>query len=277
MIPEVETPEQLVAVLQKLLEQRRFDTATDLVRDVNERFPESPVAHHAAGLAWERTWIESRAEGGNPPLSHYEKAEAHYRRAMDLDSKNRLMHGERLFACVFVMGTQGSDTNRLREAVKLADKLGAELPETKRESLQRDAATAASALARVTRSEEDWADVAQRFDELRIPEDGGREAYFHHHYHGMARRELARLHDSQSLLQEAIDSFRQALALSNAPALEYLLADCLLQLQNPVEAELNEARELVAGLREKNPKDPLVEGVTRRLALRTQMQEKGGS
>lgn len=269
-LPDASTSSELVAVVQQLLNERRFDDAIACIDLVDEGFADDPVAQHLAGLVWERTWMERTAEGLRPPLDHYAFAAERYRRAAELDAPNRALHVERLFACVFVLGTQRNDPEMLREALGLADELAAEAEGDARQAILREAAVAATGLARATRSAEDWTEAERRHDAVEQPPPG-RETFFFHYYRGMAKREAAALRTDEFALREAVAAFRRAREVDTNPALEYLLADCLVQLQEPSEAELDEARDLVAGLASRNAGDKLVRGLSERLALRAKL------
>lgn len=269
-----ESSEDLARKVQELLDARDFDGALALVKSVDDDFPDDPLAHHLAGLVWERTYIEGSAEGAPPPLTHYEKAEHHYRRAMKLDAANSALHAERLYACLFILGTQFGSLARLQEALGLADTMSAELGPEGNNAYEREAVIVASAIARHTQKGEDWEEASRRFDLVAPPEGGGREAYFFHHYRGLVKRELARSQDRQDFLLEAIESLRAALELHPSRGIEYLLADCLAQLQKPSRRDVLEMMELAAKLEAGSPADVLVRGLAERCRLRARSFEE---
>lgn len=266
----IRTSAELVAHVQRLLDERRFDEAIACETVVDERFADDAVAQHLIGLVWERTWLERTAEGLRPPLDHHAFAAERYRRAAELDDANRLLHVERLFACLFVLGTQRSDAGTLREALALADELAAAAEGPAREAILRESAVAASGLARVTRAADDWLEAERRHDAATEPPPG-RETFFFHYYRGMAKREAAAIRSSEQALREAVAAFLRAREADTNAALEYLLADCLLQLQEPSAAEIDLADELVAGLLARSPDDRLAKALAERHAARLRL------
>jgi len=258
--------------VEALLHNRQVNEAIEKVSVIDEEFPDNPLAMHLAGIVWERTYLELNAQGQNPSLIYYEKAEQYFRKALQLDPSNFGLHGERLYACLFVLGTQKDDLDRLRESYHIADVLSQSPEEMIAQNYKHEKAIIASGIARLTQLKDDWEAADSEFEDLECP-DQGRERYFFCYYRALVKRALADILQDQNYLIEAIDSFRKAIAESRIRTIEYLLADCLLLLEKPDPIDQSEMKEYVNSLLERYPHDPLVEKLGQRYHMRLKLLE----
>ncbi|MBX3730660.1 MAG: hypothetical protein KF858_15900 [Candidatus Sumerlaeia bacterium] len=270
------TPEELLAFVQERLHDRDLDAAGRAVADVPTCFPDSPLANHIEGFVWEQTYLEQRALGEPASLELYERAEAGYRRALACAGDDtRETHLERLFACLFVLGTQYEDRARLDEALRVASERAASTDGAVREGCQRDCATVATAIARKSQDLADWDRARASFAATREPAEA-REALFYHYYRGLTSRALGQAHADQATLREAVGAFQAARAHGSVPGLDYLLADCLLQLQEPTAAEVLEMKSLVPELVASRPGDKLLGILAQRWHARQELLKGEG-
>lgn len=248
MTPEFATAEELVAYVEGCLGEGDHDAAQKAVSLVGEQHPDSPLAQHLAGLVWERAYLDQNAAGQKPPLELYRKAEHHYRRACELDPDTPGMHMVRLQTCLFVLGTQWRDVERLREATGLALQIRDFMEGTESAFFGRQAAVCAGALANITHEQEDYDRAEEYFDDAEMPQDD-REDYFFHHFRGMLKRMIGQREQDPARLRQAIESFVRARATTGSVrGMEYLLADCLVQLDDPDAEEVRLMDETVRGL-----------------------------
>ena len=226
------SPDALVAAIQQAINRAQPAEAVALARGVEQAFPQSAAAHHAAGLAHEHHFLDQQAAGERPATDAMEAALALYRRAAALQP----------------------------DALSLADRVGEEQP---RGEFLRAAGVAASNRARLTRRDEDWTRAEQLL--LAAPAPGpGREAFFHDYYLGVALREAGQRASDPDRLRRAARHLTAALMDQRTPALVYLLVDCLLQLPDPHPHELEALSRLVPDLAAAAPEDPLAAGAAKR-------------
>ncbi|MCB2157030.1 hypothetical protein KQI84_19295 [bacterium] len=267
-----QTPEELVKFIETRLERGELDAAIESVADVDSRFPDSALAHHVAGLVHERAYIEWNARGETPELSLYEEAERQYRIALELEEHDEFLHLERLYACLFVLGTQHNDADRLREAQAAALRL-LDTEDREIEAIySRESAIVTAALARTANDPAEWDRAEQLFNEA-IEPVSGREVFFFYYYRGLTTRELAQREQDQERFRKAAGYFRQAGAQGTNRALEFLMADCLVQLEEPTKEEQQGAENLVGVLMDINPADPLIESLHKRWEIRKKLLE----
>ncbi|MEQ8819105.1 MAG: hypothetical protein RLY93_02595 [Sumerlaeia bacterium] len=272
---EFPSPEAAVDVMGRLLDEGKAQEALAFVDPIAAQFPDSPVAQHLCGLVCERTYIELTALGKAADFNLYRQAEHFYRRAaaLETDEGAQNVHRERLYAAVFVIGTQQSDPERLREAYDLALELADTSEEvTIREKYGREAAIVATAMARVSRQDADWRRAERLFSESKAPFDE-RETYFFHYYQGLVARELGQRLEDEARLASAADRFRRASSIQTSRGVDYLLADCLIQLSSPNPEDLSDMDRIVAELMAANPDDPLVASLKKRYELRKRLLE----
>ena len=270
---DFQTPEELVKYVEHLLEQGGIDDALEAVENVDERFPDNALAQHVAGLVHERSYIELNARGESPELGLYERAEHHYRRALALDEQDELLHLERLYACLFVLGTQRNDADRLREAQQTALRLLNTEDGEVEAIYSRESAIVTAALARATREQDEWDRAEQLFDEAVDPVSG-REVFFFYYYRGLTTREIAQRGQDQERFRKAAHYFNKAASQGSSRAIEFLMADCLVQIEEPAKEEQRAAERLVASLMDVNPKDPLIESLHKRWEIRKKLLER---
>lgn len=268
----LDTPEALTKHVETLLQERKIDDAVAAVSIVEEKFPDSAVALHLAGVVFERAYLELNAEGQSPSLVYYEKAEQYFRKALELDPEHMLMHSERLYTCLFVVGTQKGDLAKLQESYEIANVLSQSDEELIAENYKHEKAIIRSGIARITGDVKDWLKAEEEFEELECP-NSGREKYFFCYYKGMVKRTLSDLHEDQGLLIEAIHAFRGAMAESRIRTVEYLLADCLIQLEQPDPVDQSEMKEYVLSLTNRFPNDPLITKLFERWQVRLRLLE----
>jgi tetratricopeptide (TPR) repeat protein len=265
-----ESTEALVQAVQGYLNQQQLAEAQEAIACVDEDFADDPLALHLAGLVWERTYLEMAARGERPGLELYERAESYYRRAMAADPDNAEIHCERLFACLFVLGTQRNDPNRMQEGLELAMSLAQQSEDPELSAIfDREAAILATGLARLSQEPADW-DLANALFDKAVEPAAEREIYFFHLYRGMVKREAAQRTGDGEALNQAIASFRRSWGIESTRGLQYLLADALLQLDDPGPSDLRDAGELVTALTRDAEDDVLVQALKRRYELRTQ-------
>jgi tetratricopeptide (TPR) repeat protein len=270
------TPEELLAFVQERLRDRDLDAAARAVADVPTCFPESPLAHHIEGFVWEQMYLERRALGEPASLDLYEGAEKAYRRALACaGADTRETHLERLFACLFVLGTQLEDSDRLDEALRVARERADAAEGAVREACLRDCATVATAIARKSQDLADWERARTLFEATDEPTEA-REALFYQYYRGLTARALGQANADQQTLRQAVGAFRAARAHGSVPGLDYLLADCLLQLQEPTAAEVLEMKALVPELVASRPGDRLLAILGQRWRARQELLEGEG-
>jgi tetratricopeptide (TPR) repeat protein len=270
--PRFETTEDLVRTVQGYLNHQQFDEAQEAITVVESDFAHDPLALHLAGLVWERTYLEQSAQGIHPDLELYERAEGYYRRAVDADPENAEVHGERLFACLFVIGTQRNDPGRMHEGLEIAMKLRDATDDPELAGIyERESAILATGLARLSQDPKDWDLADSLFGKAPEP-SAERELYFFHLYRGMVKREVAQRTGDPGALDEAVRSFRRSWSIDTSRGLQYLLADCLLQLDEPGPADLRDAGELVMALTQDSEDDLLLQGLRRRYDIRLKSQ-----
>lgn len=261
------TPDEFVVAMQRRLEDRDFEAAKDLARRAAEWFPDHPAAQHAAGLAWERAAVERAALGHGPAIDHYRAALGHYRRAADCEGGDPRLHLERVYACLFVLGSAERSRSLLDEAHALAERLADTPDAEERARYLREVAILRTAIARESGEPADWRLAAGLFAQAEEP-DPGPEAYFYFFYRGMAERQAGQEAGDEEQLRSAARCLVRALESHATRGVQYLAADCLLQLGDPTGAEITLTRALVDGLQASSPTDPLVEGLARRWELR---------
>ena len=266
----ISSPLELSQITQQLLENRELEKALKVVGIVDEKFPREPIALHLAGIVWERAFLEYAALGKNPSLIYYEKAAQYFERALQLDAEQFALHAERLYTCLFVLGTQKSDLNRLRRSEQLALELVQTTDELLAENYRQELAIIKSGIARITQELPDWEHAGEAFDAIECPESG-REKYFHCYYKGIVKRSLAEFHQDQQYLLEAIAAFRSALGEARLRSVLYLLADCLVQLEKPDAIDRSEMREYIPELVRNSPQDTLVQSLEARWHLRLKL------
>ncbi len=262
--------EELAHYVQTMLGMREFDKAISAIQNVDSEFPDDPIVQHLAGLVWERTYLERNAEDKAPGLDLYESAERHYRRALELDPDQRPLHGERLFTCLFVLGTQNNDQPRLEEALALALELAQNDDPTLAETYKREAAIVLTAIARISQDPKDWDRANEQFDSIAEPESD-REAYFFLFYRGMVKRAVAHRLADQQAFADAVSSLGKARRVQSNRGLDYLLADCLVEIKNPSQHQIDLLQECLGELQSGNPDDKFVETLLKRWQLRQQL------
>lgn len=267
---EITTTLELTQRANELLEAREFEQALEVVSIVEEKFMEDPIALHLAGVVWERAFLEFNAMGKAPSLVYYEKAAQYFERALKLDPEKFPFHAERLYTCLFVLGTQKNDLNRLKQSEKLAEQLSQSEDEPIADNYRQELAIIKSGIARITQEIPDWEAADEAFEALECPESG-REKYFFCYYKGIVKRSLADYHQDHHFLLEAIAAFRVALAELRIRSVLYLLADCLVQLERPDEIDLSEMREYIGELLRKSPEDPFVKTLQQRWQIRLKL------
>ncbi|MDK2970300.1 MAG: hypothetical protein PWP23_55 [Candidatus Sumerlaeota bacterium] len=274
---DFKTPEELLGFVQVCLEERNLEAAAQAVGDVRTQFAASALALHIAGFVWEQTFLEKRALGEEPGLELYERAESLYREALEHCREDTIdVHLERLFACLFVLGTQREDVGRLREALAVAERRAARETCEGLAACRRDQATVATAIARATQDPDDWEKAHQCFERAEEPPEG-RDALFFHYYRGITRKALGERANDQALLEDAVRSFQAARRHGSVRGLDYLLADCLVQLQNPAAADVLEMKALLPLVLENaNPADPLVRSLAARWEVRKRILKDEG-
>lgn len=274
---DFQQPEQFVAAVKACLDERRFDEAIRLAGLVDDVFPRNPLAQHAAGLAYEQTFLEERATGSVPSLDYYARAEHHYRQALGHAAPELAdEHAERLYSCLFVLGSQLGDKDRLEEARRMASAFAQNAPgEALRNRYKRELAVVWTGIARITQDLADWERAEAEWEQA--PEGTtDQDVFFGNYYRGLAKRAIGQADGNQDLLSKAAACFREALDLDYSRGLEYLLADCLLQLHDPSFAEVLEMKELVPRLVESNPGDRLLQSLGRRWEKRREILERDG-
>ncbi|MGF1572431.1 MAG: tetratricopeptide repeat protein [Sumerlaeia bacterium] len=267
---EITTTLELTQRAQAHLEARELDLAIEVVSIVEEKFMDDPIALHLAGVVWERAFLEFNAMGKSPSLVYYEKAAQYFERALKLDPEKFPFHAERLYTCLFVLGTQKNDLNRLKQSQALAEKLSDSADELLAANYQHELAIIKSGIARITQEIPDWEAADEAFEKLDCP-DSGREKYFFCYYKGIVKRSLAEFHQDQQFLLEAIAAFRVALAELRLRSVMFLLADCLLQLEQPDAIDLSEMQEYIPELIQKSPEDPVIQTLFQRWEVRLKL------
>lgn len=267
---EITTTLELTQRAQAHLEAREFEQALEVVSLVEEKFMNDPIALHLAGVVWERAFLEFNAMGKSPSLVYYEKAAQYFERALKLDPEKFPFHAERLYTCLFVLGTQKNDLVRLKQSETLAEKLSESADELLAENYRHELAIIKSGIARITQEIPDWEGADRAFESLECPETG-REKYFFCYYKGIVKRSLAEFHQDQQFLLEAIASFRVALAELRLRSVMYLLADCLVQLEKPDSIDLSEMKEYIPELVKKSPDDAVIKTLQDRWRVRLKL------
>lgn len=269
------TPAELVAAIARLLEDGAMAEAVDLADEAAAEHPASAIVQHAAGLAHERRFLERQASGEPADLRDIEDAAEAYRRAADAEPE-AFEHQERLFACLFILATQREDLALLGEVEDLADTLqNSDAPEARRDAFSREAAIAGAARARITQQEADWKRAEHLFLLAADPPDG-REAFFFHYYEGIVLHRLGTMLADPGRLRRAARAFHFTVLDQPRPALKFLLADCLLQLPDPSDAEKDAAKALAQdlGVDQAAPGDPPADPLLASLAERWSVYRK---
>lgn len=263
------TSEELLAEVQRLVAANELDEALAAVAHVEEDFCDDPLARHLAGLVWERVFLEAQARGEVGSLDLYENAEHHYRAALRCDPDNSETHAERLFACLFVLGTQRGDRERLLEGLELGLRLRDGAEGDTRAILQRETAVIASAHARLTDEPADWQLADTLFGDCEEP-PLTREQFFFHFYRGLVKRALAGLEPTHRAeqLALAVASFRAAGSVARSRLVDYHLADTLLLAEDLNDSERADLARAVADLTRTAPESPDVTGLQRRYEAR---------
>lgn len=269
--PLFQTPEEYVAAVEQSIAAPDLDLAIRIAREGAEYFPTNPLALHAAGLAHERAAIDQSASTGAPPGDDIDNAAEYYAAALDhACSEGTDMHRERLFSCLFIAAARDDNPDTMGEALFHA-RILADAPDPALAArYARELAVASSAIARMTGKDDDWRAAALAFQDAPEPEDE-RELAFFHLYRGLATKRVGELDQSDDALRSAAMSFTRSLKLDPKPSLEYLLADCLVQVQAPSPDEREAAGKLVEHLRAGSAGDPLVRGLAERWRLRQQL------
>ncbi len=125
---------------------------------------------------------------------------------MHCDPDQSDAHAERLFACLFVLGTQRADRDRLLEGLELGLRLRDGAEGETRLIIQRETAVIASARARLTDDPADWQLAETLFDDSDEPLIT-REQFFFYFYRGLVKRALASSDPTRPRLFEAVASF----------------------------------------------------------------------
>lgn len=261
------TSQELLNEVQRLVAANDLDEAVAAVAHVEEDFCDDALARHLAGLVWERVFLEAQARGEAGSLELYENAERHYRAAMHCDPDQSDAHAERLFACLFVLGTQRADRERLLEGVELGLRLRDGAEGETRTILQRETAVIASARARLTDDPADWQLAEALFDDAEEPLIS-REQFFFYFYRGLVKRALAAREPDTPRLFQALASFRAAGSVAQSRLVDFHLADCLLQLESPNDSERADLQRAVADLTRATPDSPDVSVLKRRYEAR---------
>lgn len=263
------TSEELLAEVQRLVAANDLDEAMAAVAGVEDQFPDDPLARHLAGLVWERVFLEAQARGEAGSLDLYENAERHYRAAMGWDGDNSEAHAERLFACLFVLGTQRADRERLLEGLELGLRLRDGAEGETQAILQRETAVIASARARLTDDPADWQLADTLFGQAEEPLIT-REQFFFYFYRGLVKRALAAddAANRDANLAAAIASLRAAGSVAQSRLVDYHLADCLLQVDSLNDSERADLARAVADLTRATPDSPDVAALKRRYEAR---------
>ena len=261
------TSQELLAEVQRLVAANDLDEALAAVAYVEEDFCDDPRARHLAGLVWERVFLEAQARGEVGSLDLYENAERHYRAAMHCDPDQSDAHAERLFACLFVLGTQRADRDRLLEGLELGLRLRDGAEGETRLIIQRETAVIASARARLTDDPADWQLAETLFDDSDEPLIT-REQFFFYFYRGLVKRALASSDPTRPRLFEAVASFRAAGSVARSRLVDFHLADCLLQNDSLNDSERADLDRAVADLTRATPDSPDVAAVRRRYEAR---------
>ncbi|MBI5155164.1 hypothetical protein HZA57_08000 [Candidatus Poribacteria bacterium] len=261
--------EEFALYLQERFGEGDLAAALDAASRAEELFPGDAEALHLAGLARERCFLELQARGEGGYLELYRQAEHCYRRAIELDPGEWAMHAERLYGCLFVLGSQSGLAELLREAREIAGNLASEAGELG-SRFRNEVPIVSSAIARVTQDAGDWHAAAHEFDAAPAPE-GDREACFYHQYRGIALREIAQRQPSDESFRRAIASLEKASLLQDSRGLCYMLADCLVQLADPTGNEVAAMNRLVGELRDSGATDPLVDSLVKRWELRKKL------
>lgn len=272
--------EELVGAVEACVDAEDFDGALRCISGVEETFPDDALAHHAAGLVHERRFFLRKARGGHPTLEWCERAAECYRRARRLDPSAAL-HAERLYAVLFVLGTQTQGAKGLPYLLEAHDLAVCLVEEAESASTRNqwriEVAVVSTAIARLGEDREPWVTADRLFEACEEPE-GGREAFFFHFYRGLARRNVLSFEAGKkgsgidpARVRVAVRSLSFAIEEAKSTALAFLLADSLLMLDDLDESERARLEELMEYIEREASNDALIRTIKKRYQARRQL------